>query len=275
VKDFGFGEKTGIDLQGESKGILFNLDRVGPVEQATTAFGQGVSVTPIQQVTAVSAAINGGTLYTPYIAKELIDPKTGEVVMKKTPVAKRNVISKETSAEIRYALENVVAQGSGGKAFIDGYRVGGKTGTAQKVQNGRYLQNNHIVSFIGFAPADDPQIVVYVAVDNPKGTVQFGGTVAAPIVGNIIGDSLRSMGVEPRKGQIEKKLNWTDTPMIEVPDLVGITKTEIRELMVNLKIDESGEGDTVVKQTPQAGVRLKEGATIRLYFGESKKVNEE
>jgi stage V sporulation protein D (sporulation-specific penicillin-binding protein) len=275
VKDFGFGEKTGIDLQGESKGILFNLDRVGPVEQATTAFGQGVSVTPIQQVTAVSAAINGGTLYTPYIAKELIDPKTGEVVMKKTPVAKRNVISKETSAEIRYALENVVAQGSGGKAFIDGYRVGGKTGTAQKVQNGRYLQNNHIVSFIGFAPADDPQIVVYVAVDNPKGTVQFGGTVAAPIVGNIIGDSLRTMGVEPRKGQIEKKLTWTDTPMIEVPDLVGITKTEIRELMVNLKIDESGEGDTVVKQTPQAGVRLKEGATIRLYFGESKKVNEE
>jgi stage V sporulation protein D (sporulation-specific penicillin-binding protein) len=275
VKDFGFGEKTGIDLQGESKGILFNLDRVGPVEQATTAFGQGVSVTPIQQVTAVSAAINGGTLYTPYIAKELIDPKTGGVVMKKTPVAKRNVISKETSAEIRYALENVVAQGSGGKAFIDGYRVGGKTGTAQKVQNGRYLQNNHIVSFIGFAPADDPQIVVYVAVDNPKGTVQFGGTVAAPIVGNIIGDSLRSMGVEPRKGQIEKKLTWTDTPMIEVPDLVGITKTEIRELMVNLKIDESGEGDTVVKQTPQAGVRLKEGATIRLYFGESKKVNEE
>ena len=89
VKDFGFGEKTGIDLQGEAKGILFNLDRVGPVEQATTAFGQGVSVTPIQQVTAVSAAINGGTLYTPYVAKELIDPKTGEVVMKKTPVAKK------------------------------------------------------------------------------------------------------------------------------------------------------------------------------------------
>jgi stage V sporulation protein D (sporulation-specific penicillin-binding protein) len=275
VKGFGFGEKTGIDLQGEGKGILFNLERVGPVEQATTAFGQGVSVTPIQQVTAVSAAINGGILYTPYIAKELIDPKTGEVVMKKTPAAKRKVISKKTSAEIRYALENVVAQGSGGKAFIDGYRVGGKTGTAQKAQNGRYLQNNHIVSFIGFAPADDPQIVIYVAVDNPKGTVQFGGTVAAPIVGNIIGDSLRAMGVEPRKEQIEKKLTWTDTPMLEVPDLVGITKKEIRELMLNLKIDSSGDGDTVVKQTPQAGVKLKEGSTIRLYFGESTKVNEE
>ena len=165
--------------------------------------------------------------------------------MKKTPVAKRKVISKETSDEIRYALESVVAQGTGGKAFVDGYRVGGKTGTAQKAQNGRYLENNHIVSFIGFAPADDPQIVVYVAVDNPKGTVQFGGTVAAPIVGNIIGDSLRSMGVEPRKEQIEKELTWQDTPMIEVPDLVGITKNEIRELMLNLKIDSSGEGETV------------------------------
>ena len=217
-------KKQELIFKGKERDILFNLDRVGPVEQATTAFGQGVSVTPIQQVTAVSAAVNGGTLYKPYVAKELIDPTTGEVVMKKTPVAKRKVISKETSAEIRYALESVVAQGTGGKAFVDGYRVGGKTGTAQKAQNGRYLENNHIVSFIGFAPADDPQIVVYVAVDNPKGTVQFGGTVAAPIVGNIIGDSLRAMGVEPRKDQIEKELTWQDTPMIEVPDLVGLRK---------------------------------------------------
>ncbi len=273
VKDFGFGEKTGIDLQGEGKGILFHLDRVGPVEQATTAFGQGVSVTPIQQVMAVSAAVNGGTLYTPFVAKELIDPRTGEVVMRKTPIVKRKVISKETSAQIRYALESVVAQGTGGKAFVDGYRVGGKTGTAQKAQNGRYLENNHIVSFIGFAPADDPQIVVYVAVDNPKGTVQFGGTVAAPIVGNIIGDSLRAMGVEPRKEQIEKELTWQDTPLIEVPDLVGISKDEIRELMLNLKIDSSGEGETVINQTPKAGVKLKEGSTIRLYFGNKEKMN--
>lgn len=266
IRDFGFGEKTGIDLQGEGKGILFNLDRVGPVELATTAFGQGVSVTPIQQVAALSAAINGGTLYTPYIAKELIDPKTGEVVMRKTPVAKRNVISENTSKEIRHALESVVAQGSGKKAFVEGYRVGGKTGTAQKVKDGRYMENNHIVSFIGFAPADDPQIVVYVAVDNPKGTVQFGGVVSAPIVGSIMGDSLRALGIEPREGQIEKEYTYPDTPMIEVPDVVGMTKKEIGEIFINLKIDASGEGDTVVKQTPKPGVKLKEGSTIRLYF---------
>lgn len=267
VKNFGFGTKTGIDLQGEGSGILFNLDRVGPVELATTAFGQGVSVTPIQQVAAVSAAVNGGILYTPYVAKELIDPLTKEVVMRKTPVAKRRVISEETSKKIRYALENVVAKGSGGNAFVDSYRIGGKTGTAQKAQNGRYLENNHIVSFIGFAPADNPELVVYVAVDNPKGTVQFGGVVSAPIVGNIMKDSLRAMGVQPRKDQIEKKLKWTDTPMIKVPNLVGMTKSELQEQMVNLRIDASGEGDNVVRQSPEPGIKLKEGSTIRLFFG--------
>lgn len=267
VKGFGFGEKTGIDLQGEGTGILFKLDRVGPVELATTAFGQGVSVTPIQQAAAVAAAVNGGTLYTPYIAKELIDPITKEIVMKKSPVAKRRVISEETSKQIRYALENVVAQGSGGKAFVDGYRIGGKTGTAQKAKDGRYLENNHVVSFIGFAPADDPQLVVYVAVDNPKGTVQFGGVVAAPIVGKIMGDGLRALDVEPSKNQIEKKLKWPDVPLIEVPDVLGMTKKEILEQQINLKIDTSGEGDVVVKQAPQAGVKVKDGSTIRLYFG--------
>ncbi|ASV66043.1 stage V sporulation protein D [Cytobacillus sp. FSL W7-1323] len=268
IHDFGFGEKTGIDLQGESTGILFNLDKVGPVEQATTAFGQGVSVTPIQQVAAISAAINGGTLYTPYIAKEIVDSKTGDVLKQVTPEAKRKVISKETSTEIRRALETVVAQGSGKNAFVEGYRVGGKTGTAQKAQGGKYLENNHIVSFIGFAPADDPEIVVYTAVDNPKGTVQFGGVVAAPIVGNIIGDSLRAMGVEPRKDQVEKEYAWPDTPLLEVPDLVGITKLELGEMMINLQIEASGQGDTVVKQSPLPGTKIKEGSTIRLYFND-------
>ncbi|MEW9050373.1 MAG: stage V sporulation protein D [Neobacillus sp.] len=269
VKDFGFGQKTGIDLAGEGTGILFNLQRVGPVELATTAFGQGVSVTPIQQVAAVSAAINGGILYKPFIAKELIDPVTKEVVMRNTPVEKRRVISEETSKEIRRALESVVAQGTGGKAFVDGYRVGGKTGTAQKAQGGRYLENNFIVSFMGFAPADDPQIVVYVAVDNPKGTLAFGGTVTAPIVGAIMNDGLRAMGIEPRKDQIEKELKWPDVPLITLPDLAGLSKQEITEQLLNLKIDASGEGDTVVSQSPAPGTKVEEGSTIRLYFSKN------
>ncbi|WP_456275007.1 stage V sporulation protein D [Bacillus sp. AK031] len=268
IKDFGFGEKTGIDLQGEGKGLLFNLDRVGPVEQATTAFGQGVAVTPIQQVAAVSAAVNGGTLYQPYVAKELVDPQTGEVVMRNSPQAKKQVISKETSEKIRYALESVVAQGTGKGAFVEGYRVGGKTGTAQKVKNGRYMENNHIVSFLGFAPADKPEIVVYLAVDNPKGTVQFGGVVAAPIVGNIIGDSLRAMGVPPRKDQIEKETTWLDVPLLETPDLVGMTRKELQQQLINLKLDISGEGDKVVAQSPDPGMKIKEGATIRVQMAD-------
>lgn len=119
IKNFGFGMKTGIDLAGEGTGIMFKMDRVGPVEAATTAFGQGVSVTPIQQVTAVSAAVNGGTLYTPYIAKEVIDAKTGKIIKEKTPQAKRRVISEKTSKEVRRALESVVAKGSGGNAFVN------------------------------------------------------------------------------------------------------------------------------------------------------------
>lgn len=267
IKDFGFGQKTGIDLQGEGTGILFNMNRVGPVEQATTAFGQGVSVTPLQQVAAVSAAVNGGILYKPYIAKELIDPITKEVVMRNTPEEKRRVISEETSEEIRHALESVVAQGTGGRAFVEGYRVGGKTGTAQKAEGGRYLENNFIVSFIGFAPADDPQIVVYVAVDNPKGVTAFGGTVSAPIVGNIMKDGLSAMGIEPRKEQIDKKIKWPDTPPIVLPDFVGMTKTELHEQMFNLRIDASGEGNVVVRQSPASGTKVKEGSKIRLYFG--------
>lgn len=268
IRAFGFGEKTGIDLQGEGKGLLFSKDRFGPVEQATTAFGQGVSVTPIQQVVALSAAINGGTLYTPYIAKELIDPSTGEVVMKNSPEAKRKVISEETSKQIRYALESVVAKGSGRSAFVEMYRVGGKTGTAQKAKDGRYLENNHIVSFIGFAPADDPQIVIYTAVDNPKGTIQFGGTVAAPIVGKMMEDSLRALKIPPRKNQIEKDVRpYIDPVMVKVPNLVGLTKKELQQQLLNLKLDASGSGDKVIKQSPEPGVKVLEGSTIRIFYG--------
>lgn len=268
IKKFGFGQRTGIDLAGEGSGILFDLNRVGPVEQATTAFGQGVSVTPIQQVAAVSAAVNGGTLYTPFVAKQLVDPETGEVTMRKTAQAKRTVISEETSKQVREALETVVAKGSGTGAYIESYRVGGKTGTAQKVKDGHYIKDNYIVSFIGFAPADDPEIVIYIAVDNPKGTIQFGGVVAAPIVGNIMEDSLQVLKVEPREGGLDKKTTWNDPVMITIPDVVGLERKELQTQLMNLTLDISGKGDKVVKQAPEAGVKVKEGSTIRIYMGD-------
>ncbi|SET30290.1 stage V sporulation protein D (sporulation-specific penicillin-binding protein) [Oceanobacillus limi] len=269
IDSFGFGKKTGIDLQGEGNGILFKPENVGPVELATTAFGQGVSVTPIQQVMAVSAAINGGYLYEPHVAKEWVDPQTKEVVSKVEPTVKDQIISTSTSEEVRRALESVVAQGSGRPAYVDGYRVGGKTGTAQKVgPNGGYLENNHIVSFIGFAPADDPEIVVYVAVDNPKDTMQFGSVVSAPIVGSIIGDSLRALGVEPREGGMDKEYQWPDEPPVEVPDLIGLKKGELTKYMTNLTVEASGQGDYIVDQSPKAGSKVEAGSKIRIFLSE-------
>lgn len=267
IRKLGFGEKTGIDLNGEAKGILFSENRVGPVELATTAFGQGVSVTPIQQVTAVSAIINGGKLMQPYLVKEWRDPETGEVLERVKPKVKRIVISKETSQAVRQALESVVARGTGRKAFIDGYRVGGKTGTAQKVgPNGRYLRNNHIVSFIGFAPADDPKIVVYVAVDNPKG-IQFGGVVAAPIVGNIIDESLRVMNVPKRKQQIPPEETPLETPIVSVPNLIGEDIDKIRSSLFTFPLKVYGSGKKVIDQMPKPGERVKKGTTIKIYLG--------
>lgn len=273
IDRFGFGQKTGIDMQGEQKGIIFTPEQRGPVETATTSFGQGVAVTPIQQVVAVSAAINGGYLYQPYIAMEWHDSETGLVLGRNTPQVKNRVISADTSKKVREALESVVANGTGRNAYVDGYRVGGKTGTAQKVApGGGYLENNHIVSFIGFAPADDPQIVVYVAIDNPKGTVQFGGVVAAPIVGKIIDDSLRYMGVEKRKNQLERKYRWGDEILVEVPNLLGMSVLDIQRSYYGLPIDASGEGNIVLKQSPAPGEQVKEGSPIRVYLGQKEEL---
>ncbi|CAH1209015.1 MULTISPECIES: stage V sporulation protein D [unclassified Paenibacillus] len=268
IKNFGFGSKTGIDLSGEENGILFKLSRVGPVELATTAFGQGVSVTPIQQVAAVSAAINGGKLYKPYVTKAWVHPDTGEVIEESKPQLVRQVISESTSKQVREALESVVAKGTGRPAFIDGYRVGGKTGTAQKVVNGRYSTSEHIVSFIGFAPADDPQIVVYTAVDNPKG-IQFGGVVAAPIVQNILEDALHYMNVAPRKDQVAKEYKYGETKIVTVPDLTGATAEDLYEdLNMNFMLAKSGSGKYVINQAPKPGSRVEQGSTIRIYMSD-------
>jgi stage V sporulation protein D (sporulation-specific penicillin-binding protein) len=272
ITRFGFGKKTGIDLAGEENGILFKPSQVGPVELATTAFGQGVSVTPIQQIAAVSAAINGGKLYTPHVAKAWINPETGDVIKQLEPEPVRQVISEETSRQVRLALESVVAQGTGRNAFIDGYRVGGKTGTAQKVINGSYSASEHIVSFVGFAPADDPKVVIYVAVDNPQG-LQFGGLIAAPIVRNIMEDTLRYLEVEPRKEQLDKlyRRELGERPYVEVPELVGMTVSEIiQDLGTSLNIVKAGNGNLVISQAPKAGTRVQQGSTIRVFLTEHK-----
>ena len=267
IKAYGFNEKTGVDMLGESQGIIFNPDNIGNVELATSSFGQGNSVTPIQLVTAVSAAVNGGNLMQPYIVKRMIHPYTNEILYERQPTIKRQVISQETSDTMRYALEMVGAQGSGKGAYIDGYRVGGKTGTAQKARNGAYVSGEYILSFVGIAPMDDPQLVVYVAIDNPKNTIQYGGVVAAPIARSILAEALPYIGVEPREEQIEKKYNWLDTQYVTIPDFVGQEKKNI-ETSYLYNIEYYGEGTKVISQQPEAYTRTIEGGTIRLYLGE-------
>ena len=268
INKFGFGEKTGVDLNGESKGIMFNLDRVGPVELATTAFGQGVSVTPIQQITAVSAAINGGKLYKPYIVKALLEPETNTPVKTYNKQLVRRVIKEETSKEVSNALESVVTNGTGRSAFIDGYRVGGKTGTAQKVNNGVYMTGNYIVSFIGFMPSNDPKIIVYVAIDNPKGVVQYGGTVAAPIARNILYDSINILNIKKQKGASEKNYQYYEKKYVEVPNFVGKKVSDIHKINNGLLIEYSGTGKKVIYQSIKSKERVLEGSKIRVLLGD-------
>ena len=268
IDKFGFGEKTGIDLNGEATGIIFDLDKVGEVELATTAFGQGVSVTPIQQITAVSAAINGGKLYKPYIVKSLLEPETNTPIKTNEKVLVRDVITSETSKKVALALESVVTNGSGRNAYIEGYRVGGKTGTAQKVKDGSYMHGNYILSFIGFMPADDPKVVVYVAIDNPKGVVQYGGTVAAPIAKAILEDCASALNIKKRTTTTEKKYQFWEKKYVTVPDVTNKKLSDVKGSLYGYDVNYTGSGDYIIFQSPKAGERVLEGSKIRILLGE-------
>lgn len=265
INKFGFGKKTGIDLNGESSGILFSYDQMNEVELATTAFGQGISVTPIQQVKAVSAVINGGNLFTPFIVKG-VKNNDDNYIYEHDINNEGRIIKEETSKLVSYALETVVAYGTGKNAYIENYRVGGKTGTAQKVNNGVYMTNNYILSFIGFMPADDPQIVLYVAIDNPKNTVQYGGTVAAPIAKNVFKSAASILDISPSKETLPKTYSWLDEKYILVNNVVGLTKGEAKKNLSGFKVSYIGDGDTVIKQSLKANSMSKEGSKIVLYL---------
>ena len=261
---FGFGNKTGVDLNGEGKGIIFPLSRVGNVELATTAFGQGISVTPIQQVTAVSAVVNGGKLYKPYIVKSIEEKETGTTIMENKKTFVRQTISEETSKTMRRALENVVAKGGGKRAYIDGYRIGGKTGTAQKVENGVYLVNNYIMSFMAVVPANDPKAVLYVAIDNPKHTAMLSSYTTTPVARRILLDIIDALDIKKQTDQIEKELEWSDKPVYDVPNVIGMDKKEATKALQNFTVEYSGNGDKVVSQSPEAGTRIEEKSIVRL-----------
>ena len=264
---FGFGQKTGIDLNGEGKGIIFPLSRVGNVELATTAFGQGISVTPIQQITAISAVLNGGNLLKPYVLASVLEPETGNVMYQNKKTVVRKTISKETSKTMRYALETVVALGGGKAAYIDGYRIGGKTGTAQKVKDGAYLVNNYIMSFVGIVPSNDPEAVLYIAIDNPKNTALLSSYTTTPIARRILLDIIDALDIKKQEGGVEKDWQWDDKVYYEVPNVIGKDKKEAKEILEHFKVEYTKTGSKVISQSPKAGERLEDGGTITLLLG--------
>lgn len=264
IKKFGFGEKTGVDLNGEGQGILFPLEKVGNVELSTTAFGQGVSVTPIQQVTAVSAVVNGGYLYKPFIVKSIAEKETNTIIKETSKTLVRKVISSDTSAIMRHALESVVAKGGGKAAYIEGYRIGGKTGTAQKVKDGRYMVGNYIMSFMSVVPSNDPEAVFYLAIDNPKNTALLSSYTTTPIARRVLLDIIDALDIKEQKEGMEKDLEWTDKIMYQVPNVIGKSVKEAKKLLSNFTIEYTGTGETVISQSPNANTKLEDRGTVRL-----------
>ena len=215
---------------------------------------------------AVCACVNGGYLYKPYVVHKIMNSKTHEVVVENQKQLVRRVISEDTSRKVRDALEGVVTDGGGKNAYIDGYRIGGKTGTAQRAINGTYAGNGYILSFIGIAPIDDPEIVLYLAMDNPKNCVQYGGTTAAPIARKILVDVLPALGVKKVTSQREKAYVWTDKKTYSVKNYIGLTRKQVKN--ENYQFEFLGSGDYVIDQLPRVGEKIEEGQKVKIMLGD-------
>ena len=261
---FGLTRRTNIELVGESKSIFYNKTKLSDSDIATSSFGQGFNITPIQMITAVSAAINGGNLLKPQIVKEIRND--GGIVKSYQTEVVNKVISEETSKTVREILEQVVCapDGTGKNAYISGYRIGGKTGTSQK---GDRSGTKRIASFVGFAPADDPQIICLIMLDEPQTANKFGGTIAAPVAGSVIKDSLEYLGVEKQyDGDTTKKATVSDVRDLDVSD----AKEEL--ISQGFKVKVSGKGAKVKDQLPKPGLQLSKNSIVLLYTEENSDV---
>ena len=271
IEKFGLREITGIDLPGEAPGIghsFATLNKEGRVELASTSFGQSMTVTPIQLITATAATINGGYLMQPFIVRQVLDP-AGNVIQTSQPTVRRQVISRETSAIMRQIAQATVDDGSGRFAQIPGYEIGGKTGTSQKLEQGE--DGGHILSFVGFAPMDDPVIAVLVMLDEPELDNVFGSVIAAPVVGAVLNEILPYLGIQPRF--TAEQLAQTEAL---VPDLAGLGPHEALAVLRTRGLDSRlvGNGATVLRQIPLAGQRMPRGSTVILYTEENVTIRE-
>lgn len=262
-KAFGLTEKTGIDIVGEASSQYHSEENMGPTELASTSFGQTFKITPIQLITAISAAVNGGNLVQPYIVDKILDAD-GNIVKTTSTTIKRQVISKETSELVCQLMEAVVDGGGGQNAYVPGYRIGGKTGTSQKVSE--MLESGekrlYVASFCGVAPIDDPEIAMLFILDEPKGENYYGGTIAAPAGGQILSEILPYLGYEPQYSEEELA-----TMAKSVPNVTGKSVSAAKELITNegLSCKVIGDGEKIQKQLPESGSMVYSGGVVLLY----------
>lgn len=244
IEKFGFGSKTNIDFFGESAGIVMKEENVKTVDLARIGFGQAIAVTPLQLITAVSAAVNGGTLYEPYFLSKV--SSDGNVIYEHTPKVVGNPITPETSLRLRELLVGVVESGGGSKAQVSGIKIGGKTGTAQKYENGAIAAGKYVSSFVGFAPADDPEYAVLFIVDEPSGYTYYGSLTAAPYAGRIFSRIADAEGWQ--RDSVE------EAEMIQMPDTIGMDVSDAVKLLESrgLVVETEGSGD-VKSSVPIAG----------------------
>jgi len=286
IRRFGFGAQTGIRLPGEVRGIIRNPDRLSDVGLANTSFGQGISVTAIQLVSALSAIANGGILMRPYVVDRIIDQK-GEVIRSFEPEAVHRVIAPETSMEVARILKQVVEPGgTGTKAAVPGYKVAGKTGTAQKIDPilKKYADDRYVSSFMGYVPADTPRLAIVIVIDEPKGT-PYGGVVAAPVFRTIAQQTLQYLNVPPTErvavaqaSRNQKKATTTDKrktspkkPRAQteglMPNLLGLSMRAALKWLDGMAVEIRINGRGVLsEQKPRPGTRLTEGTTCYLTF---------
>lgn len=258
----GLMRKTGIDLPGEAGSIMHKTENIKAVELATISFGQSFQITPIQLLSAVSCVINGGNQITPHFAVYAQNTEENTVKTYRYE-GQTGVVSRETSETMKTLLEAVVHEGTGKRAYLPGFRVGGKTATSEKLP--RSL-NTYISSFIGFAPAEDPQVLALVLIDEPEG-IYYGGTIAAPVIAEVFDSVLPYLGIEPVYSKDELELDGIGT--FPVPDLTGMTKEEAAKLLKSYEFGDiyyTGEGETVAEQFPPAGEEVNKKSGLILYM---------
>ena len=266
---FGLSEKTGVDLPGESSPIYMPYERMGPVELASSSFGQTNKITPLQMITAYAAAINGGYLVTPHVVDKIVD-STGNVIVTNSTEVKRQVISEETSATMRMLLENVVEYNGGSNAYIAGYRIGGKSGTSQKLDEYSNANMRYVGSMCCFTPADDPEIVMLVTVDEPYNGQYYGSAVAAPVISAVFSECLEYMGIYAQYTAEELAEQDTTVPyIIGSNGLSAITTLNTCGLEYEFVGDENG---TVVNTVPGAGYTIPKGGKVVVYMNDGEKL---